>query len=313
MSSSLRIAAWALAITLAGTLKALAAGLPLVISATVDYAHNTLTISGQNFGSAPVVNLDALSFPTQSSTGNQVLASFPAGRAPTSFTPGTYFLTLQFKNQLPAIFAVDIGANGAAGPAGPQGSQGPTGATGPAGPIGPAGLPGAMGLPGPAGATGQPGPTGATGAQGPVGPQGPPAEPSLLQQIDALQAQLDALRSAVSVGSDGSLQILAATNRSDLTANQFLQKVGGGRTVSLGADDNLSVGTDRTVQVGKTLVEQAGQTILFKSGDSSVQLSADGTLVIKAGGNITLESSSDMRFKAAGTIILSASQVLTNP
>ena len=32
-----------------------AAGLPLVISATVDYTHNTLTISGQNFGSVPAV------------------------------------------------------------------------------------------------------------------------------------------------------------------------------------------------------------------------------------------------------------------
>lgn len=30
-----------------------AAGLPLIISATVDYTHNTLTINGQNFGSYP--------------------------------------------------------------------------------------------------------------------------------------------------------------------------------------------------------------------------------------------------------------------
>jgi hypothetical protein len=36
-----------------------AAGLPLVISATVDYTHNTLTISGQNFGSSPAVTLDS--------------------------------------------------------------------------------------------------------------------------------------------------------------------------------------------------------------------------------------------------------------
>jgi hypothetical protein len=36
-----------------------AAGLPLVISATVEYSHNTLTISGQNFGSNPAVTLDS--------------------------------------------------------------------------------------------------------------------------------------------------------------------------------------------------------------------------------------------------------------
>jgi hypothetical protein len=36
-------------------LTAQAAGLPLVISATIDYTHNTLTITGQNFGGVPVV------------------------------------------------------------------------------------------------------------------------------------------------------------------------------------------------------------------------------------------------------------------
>lgn len=30
-----------------------AAGLPLIVSATVDYTQGTLTVSGQNFGSIP--------------------------------------------------------------------------------------------------------------------------------------------------------------------------------------------------------------------------------------------------------------------
>jgi uncharacterized protein DUF1566/collagen triple helix repeat protein len=156
-----------------------AAGFPLVISATVDYTHNTLTISGQNFGSNPSVTLDALAFPTQSSASSQIVANFPSGKAPSSFTPGTYFLTVTFKNQLPTIFGVDIGANGAQGPAGPAGAlgaAGASGATGPAGPAGPQGIPGPMGPPGatgPAGATGAPGLQGATGAQGPQGLQGP--------------------------------------------------------------------------------------------------------------------------------------------
>lgn len=69
-----------------------AAGLPLVISATVDYAHNTLTISGQNFGNNPAVTLDALAFPSQSpSSSSQIVANFPSGKAASSFTPGTYF------------------------------------------------------------------------------------------------------------------------------------------------------------------------------------------------------------------------------
>jgi hypothetical protein len=98
------------------TSMAQAAGFPVVISATVDYTHNILTISGQNFGSYPSVTLDALAFPAQMpSSSNQIIANFPSGRAPSSFTPGTYFLTVTFKNQLPTIFGVDIGANGAVG------------------------------------------------------------------------------------------------------------------------------------------------------------------------------------------------------
>ena len=153
-----------------------AAGLPLVISATVDYTHNTLTISGQNFGASPMVTLDSLSFGTQSSGSSQIVANFPSGMAPASFTPGTYFLTLQFRNQLPAIFAVSIGANGApglAGPPGVPGSQGVAGAPGPAGPAGPQGIAGPMGPPGVTGATGPAGPTGAQGLQGIAGQAGP--------------------------------------------------------------------------------------------------------------------------------------------
>jgi hypothetical protein len=158
----------AAAITLLGVIssRAQAAGLPLIISATVDYTHNTLTINGQNFGSGPTVTLDALPFPTQSSAGNQIVANFPGGKAPSSFTPGTYFLTVQFRNQLPTIFGVDIGANGAPGAAGPSGAAGSPGAAGPAGPVGP------QGATGPSGATGAQGSPGATGATGAVGPQG---------------------------------------------------------------------------------------------------------------------------------------------
>jgi Protein of unknown function (DUF1566)/Collagen triple helix repeat (20 copies) len=153
-----------------------AGGLPLVISATVDYTHNAVTISGQNFGSNPTVTLDSMAFPAQSpSSSSQIVANFPNGKTPSSFVPGTYFLTLQFRNQLPAIFAVDIGANGAPGPAGPPGapgSAGVAGAPGPAGPAGPQGIPGPMGPVGASGLTGTAGAQGLQGVAGPAGPQG---------------------------------------------------------------------------------------------------------------------------------------------
>jgi hypothetical protein len=152
-----------------------AGGLPVVISASVDYSQGTLTISGQNFGSSPSVTLNSMSFPTQSAASTQVVANFPSGRAPSSFTPGTYFLTLQFKNQLPAIFAVALGVSGPTGPAGATGPAGSTGATGPAGaagPAGPSGVAGPMGPPGVAGTPGVAGPAGTAGPQGAVGPAG---------------------------------------------------------------------------------------------------------------------------------------------
>jgi Protein of unknown function (DUF1566)/Collagen triple helix repeat (20 copies)/IPT/TIG domain len=165
---------------------AYAAGLPLVISATVDYTHTTLTVTGQNFGSHPVVTLDKLAFPTVSSSSNQIVAAFPATSPPASFLPGTYFLTLQYRDQLPSIFTVDIGANGARGPQGtpgvpgPQGLQGVPGTTGAPGTIGPIGAPGPMGSAGSPGATGAPGSTGpqgqpgVSGANGPAGTRGAP-------------------------------------------------------------------------------------------------------------------------------------------
>jgi hypothetical protein len=169
-----------------------AAGLPLIQSVNVDYAKNTLTINGQNFGTSPVVMFNNLQFTTLTPTGSTVIVvDFPSGYPASSFTPGTYFMTIQYKNQLPSIFTVAMGAGGPQGPAGPQGPQGLTGATGATGATGPMGLQGPQGVPGVpglkgdtgpagpagiAGATGAMGATGAagaTGATGPAGPQGP--------------------------------------------------------------------------------------------------------------------------------------------
>ena len=107
-----------------------AAGLPVIVSTTVDYTQNTVTIKGQNFGVSPNVTLDTMTLRTATSSSSQIVADFPTGIPASSFTPGTYFLAVTYKNQLPSLFTVDVGANGAPGP------QGPTGATGPAGPQG---------------------------------------------------------------------------------------------------------------------------------------------------------------------------------
>jgi hypothetical protein len=193
-----------------------AAGLPLIVSATVNYTSGTLTINGQNFGSSASVTLDSMSFPTVSSSSSQVVASFPNSAPPSTFVPGSYFLTVQFKNQLPTIFAVDIGANGAAGATGPAGPVGPAGVQGP---MGPPGVAGSVGPAGPVGATGPTGTPGAqglpgtTGSQGSVGPQGPagPAGPGIssLSSMNGIPCAIGGTSgtTSVSVGVSGAAAI----------------------------------------------------------------------------------------------------------
>jgi hypothetical protein len=156
---------------------AYASGIPLVLNTTVNSSTATLTINGQNFGSSPVVTLNNSSFPIIQPPGaSQIVAGFPNDKPLSTFTPGTYLLTLTFKNQLPSIFTVMIGASGAQGPPGSIGPQGVAGSQGPKGdpgPIGPKGADGATGPAGQNGVAGVQGPRGDTGPQGPQGTQGP--------------------------------------------------------------------------------------------------------------------------------------------
>ncbi|HET6207233.1 MAG TPA: hypothetical protein VFD98_10520 [Terracidiphilus sp.] len=292
-----------------------AAGLPLIVSATVDYNQSTLTINGLNFGALPAVTLNSLTFPTQTATSSQIVASFPNGTPPSSFVPGTYFLTLQFKNQLPSIFTVDIGANGPAGAVGPQGPAGAVGGTGPAGPAGPQGVPGPIGppgVPGAQGAVGPIGPIGPVGPKGDTGAPGPGVDPSVLQQIATLQAQLNALTSIVSQGANGTLQVTSAADRADVTAGNFDDKVGGNRTVSIVGDDSLTIDGSSNTLATKSIVVQAGQSILIKSGGSSVQLEADGSITITAGSNLTMKAGGSMDIEAAGVMTIKGSAVNIN-
>ena len=179
LSLSLRASLWAFCLVAGFSYPAHAAVVPLILSTTVDSTLNTLTINGQNFGSSPVITVGSIPFTTVTSSSTKIAVSFPATNPATSFLPGTYFLAVQFANQLPSIYTVTLGATGPQGPAGPQGPNGQAGA---AGPIGPAGFPGAMGLPGAIGPQGMPGAqgtqgpkgdTGATGSMGGPGPVGP--------------------------------------------------------------------------------------------------------------------------------------------
>jgi hypothetical protein len=341
----------AMAIALMGAVStpAKAQSFPLVVSATVDYNHKTLTISGKNFGKSPIVTLDAIAFQTKSSAVNQVVANFPSDKAPSSFLPGTYFLTLVFKNQLPAIFAVDIGANG------PAGVEGPAGSTGKTGPEGPEGIPGS---PGPKGAIGLTGATGARGPAGPeglTGPRGPGVDPAILQQIATLQSQLNALRKAVSVSPNGtSLQLEAAVNlnvvagasktetvgasNTEIIGASSNETVGGSRTIDVGVDDELtvandqnvivgrnqtvsvnggqkvSVGADQITQVDGNLIELSGKSIQFDGPKGArVLLNKDGSITISTTtGDIQMLSGANIIIKAQGDVRVLGQKIMNN-
>jgi hypothetical protein len=344
MNRFLSLVAVAIAWTGALSAPARAAAPPLIVSATVDYTHNQVVISGKNFGSAPTVTLDSISFPIHGTASGKVVAKFPAGKPPSSFVPGTYFLTLVFKNQPPALFLVDIGAEGPAGPAGPAGAPGTAGAQGPAGMPGPAGAPGSLGA------------MGATGPRGPAGPQGPAGkgvDPALLQRIANLQSELDALRQAVAASANGNVQVTApvglkvlvgagksesigasseetvgAARTADVGANDTLTvgagqsvsvatnqsiNVGGNQSIEVGGSQNVSVGTDQTTLVTGNVIESAGKSMTF-TGPNGAQVSMDknGTILIKTNDGIQMTAHKDIVLKSDADIVLKGTHILSN-
>jgi hypothetical protein len=167
---------------------------PFINNAVVNYGLNTLTVSGSNLGSTPKITLGVVALTTQTATSTQIVANFPPTALPSSFTPGTYFLLVTYRNSLPSIFTVAIGTAGPQGLVGPQGVAGPMGFPGSQGPQGNPGMSGTNGAPGTPGKDGQqgtpgkdglpgqpgtpgtdglPGHPGATGATGPTGASGP--------------------------------------------------------------------------------------------------------------------------------------------
>jgi hypothetical protein len=79
-----------LAVLILRTPQALAAGLPLIDSATIDYSNGTLIVTGQNFGSNPTV--------TQAST-----ASFYYSSSELAGSPGYAWAAFFFNGHVTTI------------------------------------------------------------------------------------------------------------------------------------------------------------------------------------------------------------------
>jgi hypothetical protein len=139
----------------------------VIKSAIPDHSVGTLFISGENFGSAPDVEINGLDAPVVSSSPQLLLVQVPASVVA---QPGSYLLKVLRgkREQERDVFALTVGA---VGPEGEQGPQGPEGPKGDSGEPGPAGFEGPRGPEGPIGPRGEPG---LVGPQGIPGPQGPP-------------------------------------------------------------------------------------------------------------------------------------------
>ncbi len=160
-----------------------------IVSASASANPSALTVTGSNFGPAPLAFLNGSAL--RGVVANPGGTSFTAPMPP--LAPGSYALVVARGRRnhrddgddgngdddgSVGTFVLTVGAVGPQGPQGVQGSRGlqgaigPQGSLGPQGPTGAQGLTGATGKDGATGATGPTGPQGQTGLQGPKGDQG---------------------------------------------------------------------------------------------------------------------------------------------
>ncbi|MGD8937828.1 MAG: type VI secretion system tip protein TssI/VgrG [Gammaproteobacteria bacterium] len=89
------------------------------------------------------------------------------------------------------------------------------------------------------------------------------------------------------------------------------EDVGENETVSIGKNRTHDIGKDDSLNVGKILTVVAGDAILFKTGAASISMKKNGDITIK-GKNISVEGSGKIDVKAASTVTIKGSKVLTN-
>ena len=136
-----------------------------ILTVSVDFDAQTMTITGENFNIGPNPTTASLggfgNLNIISNDGSTIVAELPPGISAGGYTlfvssgPGPKKNAQQSITMGAQGPEGDMGDPGDQGPQGPQGGQGlqgpqgPTGATGPQGPVGPAGATGPAGAPGP--------------------------------------------------------------------------------------------------------------------------------------------------------------------
>lgn len=78
-------------------------GFPVILSAAVDSANNTLTVSGRNFGAVSSLKFGIVQLSVTSSTADTI-----ATQLPTTTNPGSYVIQANVSNGI-AFFAISLG------------------------------------------------------------------------------------------------------------------------------------------------------------------------------------------------------------
>jgi hypothetical protein len=173
----------------------------VIKSAVPDQNAGTLFIAGENFGTAPSVEINGLHAAVQNASPQLLLVQVPAS---VLAQPGSYLLTVARgkKTSERDVFNFTIGAVGPMGEPGPAGPKGDTGEQGPAGP---------------------PGPSGPQGPQGEAGEDAPAETPFQIQLVPEMAPDGFSASATFEVPTEGDLIIQFATYQRDAGLSSTLK------------------------------------------------------------------------------------------
>ncbi len=118
----------------------------------------------------------------------------------------------------------------------------------------------------------------------------------LKQQIAALKADLNLLKSVIKPNANGALNITNGASRADAVGAQFNLSIGGASSSTIGTNQSETVGASSTITIGANKSESIGQNMTASVGNNfSV---AVGTVYqISTGRDFTVTANEQIVFK----------------
>lgn len=126
----------------------------------------------------------------------------------------------------------------------------------------------------------------------------------LKQQIAALKADLNLLKSAIKPATNGNLNITNAASRTDAVGAQFNLTIGGSGSSTIGTNQTEMVGASSTLTIGANKSESIGQNWSASVGNN-LSVAVGAGYQISVGKDLTVEAKDQIVFKCGtATLIL---------